>query len=80
MLKSVCQYCGALIVDLLVCRGSIKIEYTLARHGAERLWKLLKTEPFVNSLGALTGKLCSCGCLAWLHSQTCQLLSLNTGC
>ena len=54
----------ALIVALLVCRGSIKIEYTLARHGAERLWKLLKTEPFVNSLGALTGKPCSCCCLA----------------
>ena len=54
----------ALIVDPLLCRGSIKIEYTLARHGAERLWKLLKTEPFVNSLGALTGKPCSCCCLA----------------
>ncbi len=64
---SLCQYCMALIVSLLVCRGSIKIEYTLARHGAERLWKLLKTEPFVNSLGALTGKLCSCCCLAALN-------------
>ena len=75
-----CQYCGGLIVEILVCRGSIKIEYTLARHGAERLWKLLKTEPFVNSLGALTGKPCSCCCLAWLPSPTHQLLSVNIGC
>eukprot|EP00891_Asterochloris_glomerata_P006125 jgi/Astpho2/6125/Aster-04067 len=37
--------------DVEKLRGSIKIEYTLARHGAERLWKLLQTEPFVNSLG-----------------------------
>ena len=36
-------------------RGSILIEHTLARLGAERLWKLLHTEPFVRALGALTG-------------------------
>lgn len=36
-------------------RGSLTIEYTLARRGAERLWKLLKTEPFVHALGAVTG-------------------------
>ena len=38
-------------------RGSLQIEYTLARHGAERLWDLLHddNEPFINSLGALTG-------------------------
>jgi isocitrate lyase len=36
-------------------RGSIEIEYTLARLGAERLWKLLKGEPYVAALGALTG-------------------------
>lgn len=36
-------------------RGSVQIHHTLARHGAERLWKLLETEPYVNSLGALTG-------------------------
>jgi len=35
-------------------RPSIRIEYTLARLGAERLWHLLHTEPYVNSLGALT--------------------------
>jgi isocitrate lyase len=36
-------------------RGSIQIEYTLARMGAERLWKLLHTEDYVAALGALTG-------------------------
>lgn len=36
-------------------RGSLDIEYTLARRGAERLWELLHTEPFVAALGALTG-------------------------
>ena len=36
-------------------RGSIRIEHTLARLGAERLWKLLEEEPYVGALGALTG-------------------------
>jgi isocitrate lyase len=41
--------------DVLRLRGSIDIRYTLAEMGAERLWDLLNTEPYVNSLGALTG-------------------------
>ena len=36
-------------------RGTVKIEYTLARLGAERLWKLLQKEDYVPTLGALTG-------------------------
>jgi isocitrate/methylisocitrate lyase len=36
-------------------RGSVRIEHTLAHLGAERLWKLLHSEPWVASLGALTG-------------------------
>ncbi len=36
-------------------RGSVKIEHTLARLGAERLWSLLHSEPWVAALGALTG-------------------------
>ena len=36
-------------------RGSLEIKYTLAERGAKRLWKLLKTEPYVNALVALTG-------------------------
>ncbi|MDO9708867.1 isocitrate lyase [Paracraurococcus lichenis] len=41
--------------DVARLAGSFRIEHTLARMGAERLWTLLKTEPFVNTLGALTG-------------------------
>lgn len=35
--------------------GSLKIEYTLADTGARKLWKLLKSEPYVPALGALSG-------------------------
>ena len=41
--------------DVINLRGSVQIEHTLARRGSERLWSLLHSEPFVNSLGALTG-------------------------
>ncbi|HEV2395956.1 MAG TPA: isocitrate lyase [Candidatus Sulfotelmatobacter sp.] len=41
--------------DVLRLRGSIHIEHTLARMGAERLWKVLSTEPYVNALGAMSG-------------------------
>jgi len=41
--------------DVLRLRGSIQIEYTLARLGAERLWNLMQTEPYVPALGAITG-------------------------
>src|SRR5690625_4305619 len=41
--------------DVIKLRGSITEEHTLARRGAERLWDLLHTEDYINSLGALTG-------------------------
>jgi isocitrate lyase len=41
--------------DVVRLRGSLPIEHTLARHGAEKLWDLLNTEEFVPALGALTG-------------------------
>src|SRR5256885_6059725 len=41
--------------DVVRLRGSIQVEHTLARRGAEKLWKLVNEEPFVNSLGAMTG-------------------------
>ncbi|WP_448579467.1 isocitrate lyase [Thermaurantiacus sp.] len=41
--------------DVERLRGSVRIEHTLARRGAEKLWELLKSEPYVNALGALTG-------------------------
>jgi isocitrate lyase len=41
--------------DVYRLRGTIQIEYSLARRGAEKLWQLLNKEGFVNALGALTG-------------------------
>ncbi|HCR48213.1 MAG TPA: isocitrate lyase [Bacteroidetes bacterium] len=43
------------VQDVLRLRGNFRIEHTIARLGAERLWNLLHTEDFVNALGALTG-------------------------
>lgn len=39
---------------MLKLRGSIEIEYTLATRGANKLWQLLHTEPFIAALGAQT--------------------------
>jgi isocitrate lyase len=41
--------------DVVRLRGSIQVEHTLARMGAERLWRLMHQEDYVNSLGALSG-------------------------
>src|ERR1700736_1132216 len=41
--------------DVERLRGTIEIEHTLARRGAEKLWNLLHTEDYVPTLGALTG-------------------------
>jgi isocitrate lyase len=41
--------------DVIRLRGSVQEEHTLARIGAERLWKLLHEEDYINALGALTG-------------------------
>ena len=41
--------------DVVRLRGSVQVEHTLARRGAERLWRSLHERPFVNALGALTG-------------------------
>jgi isocitrate lyase len=46
---------GYAAADVVRLRGSLKIEHTLAKLGAEKLWKLCNERPFVNSLGALTG-------------------------
>jgi isocitrate lyase len=46
---------GYSAADVVRLRGSLPIEHTLAKRGAEKLWTLINTEPFVNSLGALTG-------------------------
>ena len=41
--------------DVVRLRGTIPVEHSIARHGAEKLWKSLQHEDFVNALGALTG-------------------------
>ena len=45
-------YTGADVVRL---RGSVNIDYTIARLGAAKLWKLLASEPYVAALGSMTG-------------------------
>ena len=46
---------GYTAAEVVRLRGSFPIEYTVARRGAEKLWTLLNTEPYINCLGALTG-------------------------
>ncbi len=41
--------------DVVRLRGSIQVEHTLAKHGAEKLWRLVNQEQAVCALGALTG-------------------------
>ena len=47
-----CPYTEA---DVERLRGRFRIEHTVARLGAERLWRLLDSEPYIAALGALTG-------------------------
>ena len=47
-------YDGAEVVRL---RGTIEVDHSIARQGAEKLWNYLHTEDFVNALGALTGNM-----------------------
>jgi isocitrate lyase len=41
--------------EVVRLRGTVDVEYSLARQGAEKLWRYLHEKPFVNALGALTG-------------------------
>ncbi|MBA3879280.1 MULTISPECIES: isocitrate lyase [Sphingomonas] len=41
--------------DVAKLRGSVLVEHTLARKGANKLWELLKSEDYINALGALSG-------------------------
>src|SRR6266567_3071343 len=51
--KGITRPYGSMEVERL--RGSLRIEHTLARMGAENLWNLLHSEPYVAALGAMTG-------------------------
>ena len=41
--------------DVISLRGTIQVEHTLARMGADRLWNLLRTEPYVQTMAVVTG-------------------------
>ena len=41
--------------DVERLRGSVAVEHSLARRGADRLWRMLQDEPYINALGAVTG-------------------------
>ena len=41
--------------DVVRLRGSLHVEHTFARHGAEKLWNMVNNEAYINCLGALTG-------------------------
>ena len=41
--------------DVTRLRGRVPVEYSLAHHGALRLWRTLHEEAYVNALGAVTG-------------------------
>lgn len=43
--------------DVVRLRGSVHVEHTLAKRGAEKLWEKMATKPYVNALGALTGNM-----------------------
>ena len=43
------------VEDVKILQGSVQIEHTLARRGSEKLWRLLQTEDYVPTLGAMTG-------------------------
>ena len=46
---------GYSAADVVKLRGSVHVEHTLAKRGAEKLWRMVNEKPFVNSLGAMTG-------------------------
>ena len=54
--------------DVAKLSGTFRIRHTLAEMGAQRLWHLLKTEPYVNTLGALTGNQAMQQVRAGLHA------------
>src|SRR5438552_2471554 len=55
-------------VDVVRLRGSVVPEHTVARLGAQRLWRLLATEEYVPALGALTGGQAVQAVRAWLQA------------
>ncbi len=54
--------------DVVRLRGSLTFDYPIARHGADKLWKLLNTDAYVPALGALTGNQAMQMCKAGLKA------------
>ncbi|OIP07656.1 MAG: isocitrate lyase [Betaproteobacteria bacterium CG2_30_68_42] len=59
---------GYVAEDVVRLRGSVQVEYTLARRGAQRLWKDIQEKEFVPALGALTGNQAMQQVKAGLHA------------
>ena len=61
--------------DVERLRGSIKIEYSLCKQQSTKLWNLLNSEPYVNTLGSLSGKPCCPTCKSWVKSYLFKWLA-----
>ncbi len=66
--------------DVIRLRGSIDIEHTLARRGAEKLWASLHTEDYINALGALTGNQAMQQVKSWFKSNLLKWLASSSRC
>ena len=55
--------------DVIKLRGSIDIEHTLARRGAEKLWNQIMQEDYVNALGALNRESSCSASKSWFESN-----------
>ena len=61
--------------DVVRLRGTLPIEYTLARVGAERLWEMLNRDAYVNALGAMTGNQAVQMAAGWAEGDLRQRLA-----
>ena len=57
--------------DVEKLKGTFNIEYTLCKSQSEKLWNLLNTEPYVNTLGSLSGYISPA---LFASAATCQPL------
>ena len=56
-------------------RGSIKIEYSMCKMQSQKLWKLLNTEAYVNTLGLTFRKSSSSTCKSWFKGNLFKWLA-----
>lgn len=65
--------------DVKKLRGSVQVEHTLARLGAEKLWELFQTDEYVPALGAVSGnqvriRCCCCSGVVAVEGRVCLIL------